>query len=161
MDEFDWCEKKGRELLEKVLQAGNIKNWWFSEDKHAIWDAIYTTDKVENIVEIKVRKQDYKTYPDWILELKKYNSLKEMAEERQRETDKKVNAYYVNFFNDGYFCFWSIKDVDASTVIQKSCKAKTAINSGYIDKAILPLKIIDSTLFGQLVNNQVTILKYE
>jgi len=155
MNEFDWCEQKGRELFETVLKAAKISNYEFSNDKHSIWDAKYSTDSVENIVEIKVRKQDYTAYPDWILELKKYKALKALATEQQKNTTKKVSAYYVNFFNDGYFCIWAINNVDETTVQSKSCKATTAANKGYISKEILPLKVNDSILFGQIKDNKV------
>lgn len=162
MNEFDWCEQKGRELLEKVLQAGNIKNWWFSEDQHAIWDLKYTTDKVLNIVEVKVRKKDFTAYPDWILELNKYNALLKEVSEVQLTTDKKVSAIYVNFYNDGYFSFWCLNNIDASTGYSKNCKSHTAINGWYKPKDIIPLKIADSALFGQIdSNNKVIILNYE
>lgn len=162
MNEFDWCENAGRELFLKVLAAGEATNIEFSTEPYSIWDAKYTTRNVLNIVEIKVRKQNYNTYPDWILELKKYNALKAEVVEQQKTTDKKVGAIYINFFNDGYFCIWGINKIDATTVIQKSCKATTAINGNYyIDKSIIPLKIKDSVMFGQIVNNQVKKLPYE
>lgn len=161
MNKFNWCEKAGRELFEKVLNAANITNYEFSADNYAIWDAKYSTDKVDNIVEIKVRNQNWNTYPDWILEQKKYNALVAMTEVNQKETEKEVNALYINFFNDGYFCIWSIKNVDVSTAINKDCKAKTAVNSDYISKSIIPLKVKDAVMFGQLVNNQVIKLVYE
>lgn len=156
MTEYDWAELKGRELFETVLKAGKIENYEFSTDKHSIWDAKYSTDSVENIVEIKVRKQDYTAYPDWILELKKYKALKALATEQQMNTTKKVSALYVNFFNDGYFCIWSMNNVDVTTVQSKNCKANTAEFSQYIIKEILPLKLNDSILFGQIKDNKVT-----
>lgn len=162
MNEFDWCEKQGRELFEQVLKAAKIDNYEFSTDTFAIWDAKYNTEKVENIIEIKVRNCSYKTYPDWILELKKYNALKAMAVEQQKNTTKNVGAFYLNFFNDGYFCFWSLKNVDTSTVKSKSCKATTVNSGNYVSKEIIPLKVSDSLMFGRITeDNQVIKLQYE
>lgn len=156
MNEFDWCELKGRELFEMVLKAtSGVTSYEFSTDKYAAWDAKYITENVENIVEIKVRNQYYTAYPDWILELKKYKALKALANEQQKNTTKKVSAYYVNFFKDGYFCIWAINNVDVETAQSKSCKATTVSENGYILKEILPLKVSDSILFAQLVNNKV------
>lgn len=161
MSEFDKKEQVGRELLEKVLIAGKAKKWWFSTDKASIWDAKYITDDVLNIVEIKVRNQNYNTYPDWIIELKKCKALSIEVSREQLTTDKKVSAYYINFFNDGYFAIWCINRIDFSKVEIKWCKATTAIKGKYVEKEIIPLKISDAVLFGQIQDNKIQVIEYE
>lgn len=156
MNKFQEKEHIGRWWFEQILKAGKVTDYEFSDDEYSNWDAKYRTSTTEYIVEIKVRDCNYNTYSDWILELSKYNKLQELA---QQKADTK--AVYVNIFNDGYFAIWDLDEVDIDKVRAKSCKINTVNNNGYTKKKIIPLLIKDAKFFGQIVNEQVTLLNYD
>lgn len=145
IEESEWY---GRNIFEKYLKSSNITDYEFSSDQYSIWDCIYTTDKLQVVVEIKVRNNNSNDYPDWILELKKYNALIDKVNELQPLTDKKVIAVYVNFFNDNFYSIWNLENVDITKVKKLSCKRSTVYNNGYVNKEIIPLLLNDAFKSG-------------
>lgn len=145
----DW-EEKGRKLFEIILKCGKVNDYWFSSDLYSIWDVKYKTDKVLNVVEIKVRNSPYNKYPDWILEEKKYKALLAEADE--------FSALYVNFFSDNYFAIWNLNTINKKSII-KGCKKTTVDNVGYKNKDVIMLTLDEATLFGKIENESITIIK--
>ena len=139
-------------MLETVLEAGKIKEYWFSTNQYSSWDCKYSKGGNEYIVEVKVRNNTFNQYPDWILEYKKYQALMEQV----KESENKLVAIYVNFFSDGYFSFWVLNNINPENAITKTCRATTAAYNGYTDKQIIPLKIEDAALFGRIDGDSVT-----
>lgn len=146
MNEFEKNEEKGRWYFEQILKAANITDYEFSEDRYSVWDAKYWTKGKEYLVEIKVRNYSYDRYPDWILELKKYNGLLALS----------GTALYVNFFDDGYFAIWNLKNINPDLAVKKWCSSTTALSGEYIQKEVVHLNLIDAVLFGQIENESVT-----
>lgn len=153
MNNFQKNEIIGRTKFEKVLQAGKIDNWEFSDDTYSTYDCKYWSGEKEYIVEIKVRNAEHTTYDTWILEEAKYTSLMGLC-------SGNTSALYVNFFNDGYWCIWNLNNISDPITKRKSCKKTTAINTGYTNKTVIELTIESATYFGKLENDVVTILQY-
>ena len=90
-------EEKGR-LLAKELLIKSTQYKWIKDslDNYAIYDQVWQNLKGEYIlVEIKVRSCKMNTYNSALLEVIKYNGLKNVAKKY------KCLIYYVNFYNDG------------------------------------------------------------
>lgn len=119
----------------KVIAKDLINNHWFSActvvydeendmNDYAPVDIVFTaytdTQSAKYAIEIKERKGYEHTYTnDWMIEQKKYNTLKQYQNYGYRVT-------YLNIFKDGYYAMWDIDTItSAHTSTTMSIKPHT------------------------------------
>ena len=142
---FEEKEYIGRESLKDLISLfpEKFKNieMKYTEDYYCAYDAFFFdydenySIKKRTFVEIKCREQ---VYPDYILETKKYNSIKRIAEKELYLKPEEYRIIYINFTPKGTY-FWNISDM-----------SKQKIEKGHYNKATAKSKTekIDKTVYN-------------
>lgn len=116
---FEEKEYIGRESLKDLISLfpEKFKNvdMKYTEDYYCSYDAFFFdydenySIKKRTFVEIKCRDQ---VYPDYILETKKYNAIKKIAEKELYLKPEEYRIIYINFTPKGTY-FWNISDMSS------------------------------------------------
>jgi hypothetical protein len=104
MSDYQKAEEKGRaKFLKWAQKKQEIQVLELSNDPSSSWDAKIISGNTYFVVEIKDRDCKIDTYPDFLLEKKKYDNLKLTF------PDKKI--LYFNTFSDDNILMWDITEI--------------------------------------------------
>lgn len=151
------CDKQAKQRLKNL-----IENIWFSaytitydinndNDDKARIDVIFTATSKSNkenhykyAIELKERKKyNHNDFPDWMLEIDKYNILKLL------EMESGFTSCYCNFFLDNVYALWTINKIDEETEISSVYAPKqTQGDETKIKKQYIKLIFDNATITG-------------
>lgn len=124
-NKFVQASKKERVILTKFFEKVNVTNYTLSnEEGFDRFDAVITGNA---IIEIKIRSQASTTYPSTIIELSKFNFLREEGKRL-----KMIPLLFVYFDVDDILCIWDLNKVERS-IIRLLCPQTTM---GYTEKVM-------------------------
>ena len=102
MDNFEQSELIGRDIYRKfITQFDGVKNYYETPNKYDVYDAGYTYNEQDYIIEIKYRNYKHNHFSTWLLEQEKSKALFNIAEGK--------SIHYVNIFTDGTLLIWNLR----------------------------------------------------
>lgn len=108
-DHIDYGSKKL--FKEKFLDRFGIDEYYFPDNEFSRYDLAFKTKRLKSgeqimcLVELKVRRCDSTTYPDTLLEKKKFDIMNELAKQVTVKKGIKCIPFYCAMFNDCYYLF--------------------------------------------------------
>jgi hypothetical protein len=155
-------ENLGRTIFNNYLIASNASSINFSSNPYAGTDLEYTTSRNYNAIgEIKYRKVEAGHYPDWMIEKKKYDELKD-----NYINQNKIPVYITISCND-YLFIQDLRDLinnDLLTFSEKLLPKNDFELHTYVNKVVsyipysantLIYKIEDSTKFNKVNHSDI------
>lgn len=133
MNKFQQSEQIGRTLLQSFLDQIGATDQQPTEDEYNPVDYYFTLKDKTVVAEIKVRDQQYESYPTHIMEVSKFQAL-----EKERIEKKLDYAYYINFFGENIVYFYSTTTIRKyAKQDSRYCKRTSAIYTGRKMKDVL------------------------
>jgi len=118
-----------------------------SKDEYSPWDVSYYSGNTLCIGEIKDRKETYDRYEDWMLEIKKLISLKEVRTKTlARNPNINVVIHYINITEDDEIMIWDITNLTEESSLSMLLPTTTAEDNGTKEKDVT------------FLNNKLTII---
>ena len=132
MNKFQEAEALGRSYFKRFSEHRKITDLKFDENDYSRTDCSFILNGKQVIGEIKVRDISCLNYSDLILEVDKYNSIKDKI----KGTD--TAGTYINFIGSNVLYIFNINKINEESCKRtyKSCKRTTAIDSGYTLKEV-------------------------
>lgn len=133
MNKFQQSEQIGRTLLQSFLDQIGATDQQPTEDEYNPVDYYFTLKDKTVVAEIKVRDQQYESYPTHIMEVSKFQALEKERIEKQLDY-----AYYINFFGENTVYFYSTATIRKyAKQDSRYCKKTSAIYTGRKMKDVL------------------------
>lgn len=133
MNKFQQSEQIGRTLLQSFLDQVGATDQQPTEDEYNPVDYYFTLKDKTVVAEIKVRDQQYESYPTHIMEVSKFQALEKERIEKQLDY-----AYYINFFGENTVYFYSTAAIKKyARQDSRYCKRTSAIYTGRKMKDVL------------------------
>lgn len=165
-DKFAEREFYGRQAL-KELQNDYPEKFRFeifeNNDKYAHYDAYYfvldhNTQSIKKRVWVEIKIRD-RVFPDYFLEVKKWNNLEKERNALGLNKDEVVYLY-LNFTPEGVY-MWNISDIDKYEKEKRLMnKATSTDRNNKIDKEIVNLKTNDAYKFDYYLNKDLILKRY-
>lgn len=139
MDNFQKTSRIANDLAKDFFKKFNYES---TKDEFDVADFYITVKGNKWIGEIKNRNAKAIWYNDFIMELHKFNGLKD-----RMKLESCTNMLYVNFFGD-VCMIWQYSDIiKYGRIEDKMCAKYSAVQSGYVSKQVIMLPKVNATIY--------------
>lgn len=131
MTKFQKCEQEGRDKFSEFCILHGWDTVIFSDDEWDPADVDVTHGDKDYIVEIKDRRLSKDRWPSSLMEEGKRVALLRQVEEWGLD-----RAFYICFYDDGYYRMWDVADAAAQPLEVRSCPETTCGRKRYVKKDV-------------------------
>lgn len=141
MDNFTKAEITNRVKAVAAIKSILSTGWDIIEtppEAKERWDFELRKDNERILVEHKDRSYNSTDFSDWMISGDKYNYLVSLP----------FKVVYINTFKDGKYAIWDLKRTKKE-IRPSRHKSKTVVNSSWVTKQEVFLKIKDAAKYGE------------